>query len=89
MDKEYFSFKEVQLESKNGKFYFEKAGNTKLVYEVPHEMFKRLLVQAANSQAAGVDLPGKANCFEYLFEQLVVNEALFAAMMYDNSRWKY
>lgn len=84
-----FSFSDVQLTSKNGKFYFEKANNKKLVYEVPHDVFKRLLVQAANAQAAGTDLPGKANAFEYLFDQLELTEELFTAMMYENSKWKY
>ena len=52
-------------------------------------MFKRLLVQAANAQAAGMDLPNKSNTFEYLFNQLEMTEDLFTAMMYDNSKWKY
>ncbi len=84
-----FSFSDVQLQAKKGKFYFETPRNRKLVYEVPHDVFKRLLVQAANAQAAGMDLPNKSNTFEYLFNQLEMTEDLFTAMMYDNSKWKY
>lgn len=81
-----FSFADVQLEAKKGKFYFECSKNKKRVYEVDHDTFRAMFVMSVNWKNAGI--PNIANSYEYLLEQLVVNEGLFAAMMFDESKWK-
>lgn len=82
-----FSFSDVQLESKNGKFYFECSNNRKLVYEVPHDTFRTMFVLSAKWKN-NHGLTSISNSHEYLLEQLVVNEGLFAAMLFDESQWK-
>lgn len=84
-----FSFSDVKLVSTNGKFYFETSKNRNRVYEVPHDVFRNLLVTAANAKATGLELPNKSNSFEYLFNQLELTEDLFTALMYDNSKWRH
>lgn len=80
-------FNLVQLESKNGKFYFEHPKNKKVVYEVPHDQFRYLFVKAAQDTANNSILKKKSNSFEYLLSQLEMNEDLFQAMLYPNSEW--
>lgn len=84
-----FSFSDVQLESKNkdGKFYLECPGNNKMVYEVSHNVFKAMLVQAADVKTRQMMHEVKTNTFEYLFSQLELNEDMFAAMMFEISEW--
>jgi hypothetical protein len=81
-----FGFSDVQLESINGKFYFETSRNKHRVYEVTHDEFRVMLVLVALRENNG--LKTKSNSLDYLMNQLVVNEDLFAAMMYDNSQWR-
>lgn len=84
-DDNKFSFSDVILISKNGRFLFEDRFNTKYVYEVSHDMFKTLLIIAAKADAMGVK--NKANSFDFLFDQLEMTEDLFTALLYDKRDW--
>lgn len=84
-DDDKFSFSDVQLISKNNRFLFEDRKNTKYVYEVSHDVFKHLLVVAANAKACGFN--NKANSFDFLFDQLEMTEELFTALLYNLSDW--
>ena len=84
-DDDKFSFCDVQLVSKTGRFMFEDRKNNKYVYEVSHDMFRALLVIAANSQATGHKT--KYNSFDFLFNQLEITEDLFSALLYDHKDW--
>ncbi|EON7637122.1 hypothetical protein FOI42_RS02240 [Escherichia coli] len=86
-DNDKFSFSDVQLVSKNNRFLFEDRKNTKYVYEVSHDVFKHLLVVAANAKARGID--NKVNSFDYLFNQLEMTEDLFTALLYHLSDWTH
>lgn len=80
-----FSFRDVTLVSKTGRFMFEDRRNTKYVYEVTHDMFRYLLVASAQASAFGVK--NKANSIEFLFNQLEITEDLFTAMLYSYADW--
>ncbi|ELW0836330.1 hypothetical protein ACRYKS_20180 [Escherichia coli] len=80
-----YSFSDVTLVSKNGRFMFEDRTNTKYVYEVSHDMFKYLLIVSAQAEAMGVK--NKANSFNFLFNQLEMTEDLFTALLYDYADW--
>lgn len=82
-----FSFEDVTLVSKTGRFMFEDRKNTKYVYEVSHNMFRDLLVIAANAKASGAERYTNVNTFDFLFNQLEMTEELFAATMYSYSDW--
>lgn len=84
-DDDRFSFVDVTLVSKTGRFMFEDRINTKYVYEVSHDMFKDLLVIAAQAKAMGVK--NKANSFDFLFDQLELTEDLFSALLYEHKDW--
>lgn len=79
-----FSFKDITLVSKTGKFYFEDGKKYKI--EVTHDMFKSLLVLAANMKNK---MPSKnqRNSFDYLFNQLEITEDIFTALLYDYEDW--
>lgn len=84
-DDDKFSFSDVTLVSKTGRFMFEDRKNIKYVYEVSHDMFKYILVIAAQAKANGVS--NKANSFDFLFDQLEMTEELFTAILYNHSDW--
>lgn len=80
-----FSFNDVTLVSKNGRFMFEDRKNTKYVYEVSHDMFKVLLVASAQAESTGIK--NKANSFNFLLNQLEMTEELFTALLYNSADW--
>lgn len=84
-DDNKFSFSDVTLVSKTGRFMFEDRHNTNYVYEVHHDMFKNLLVIAAQAKSRGVT--NKANSFDFLFDQLEMTEDLFTAILYEYKDW--
>lgn len=82
-ENDQFSFCDVKLVSKTGKFYFEEGKRHKI--EVSEEMFKSLLVLAANMKSK-IKLK-QNNSFDFLFDQLEMTEDLFTAMLYSYDDW--
>lgn len=80
-----FSFCDVTLVSKNGRFMLEDRKNKKYVYEVEHDTFKLMLIMAAKYSALGIK--NKVNSFDFLFDQLELTEDIFAALLYDHKDW--
>lgn len=80
-----FNFYDVKIISKNkdGKFYNQVIKNKCKVYEVSEEIFKGLLVCAMQSKNDGHEIEGQPSKFDYLFDQLEMNEALFTALLYN------
>ncbi|AQW88854.1 hypothetical protein pEaSNUABM50_00325 [Erwinia phage pEa_SNUABM_50] len=79
-----FNFYDVKLVStnKSGKFYFEAAKNRSRVYEVSEDLFKTMLVAAAQRRNTSEDSSALANSFDYLFDQLEMTEEIFTALLY-------
>lgn len=71
-----FVFDDVNLVPKNGKFFFKLVSAEDKEIEISQEQFKVLLVSASYSQNA------YHNSFDYLLDQLEINEDLFTAMLY-------
>lgn len=79
-----FNFYNVKLNSTNktGKFYMQAVKNTSRVFEVDEDLFKTLLVSASNIKNAGHENPKMANTFEFLLDQIEMNEDIFTALLY-------
>lgn len=80
-----FSFCDITLVSKNNRFMLEDRRRKNKVYEVQHDVFKTMLVLAA--QAKGKGFTKKVNSFEFLYNQIEINEDMFTALMYDFKDW--
>lgn len=77
-----FNFYDVELIStnKSGKFYFEVVKNKSKVYEVDVDLFKTMLVSAANVKTPKT----AANSLDYLLSQIEMTEDIFTALLYPD-----
>lgn len=84
-----FSFSDVVLKSKNGKFYMR--DNKCTFYEIDEESFRSLLVLTANRHKefskSEVTQISRQSLLDFLLGQLELTEELFAANLYDYQDW--
>lgn len=81
-----FNFYNVKLNSTNktGKFYMQTVKNRSRVFEVDEDLFKAMLVSASNIKNMGQENPTMANTFDYLLDQIEMNEDIFTALLYPD-----
>lgn len=83
----------LNLIPKKGKFLLADRYSNKIMYEVTPELFKEVLVIAANNdyicKTKGIIPVNSVNKIDFLLEQLEFTDELFQATMIEYNKWIY